>query len=96
MLNSCNHRWVSDETFHVATGTVTKTVACGDCGAPVPGPRLKIYALIPEVRLQVCDHPVGFSYTGRVPGTGPRVCYLCGTNQLDTVKGTATLAVLES
>jgi hypothetical protein len=83
--NSCQHRWVRDQTFHVATGTVTDTVACDDCGEPPPGPRLKRYALIPEVRLQVCDHPSGFAYSGKVPCTGPRLCYLCGTNEKDAI-----------
>ena len=41
----------------------------------------KVYALVPAEREKECDHPAGFAYTGRVPCTGPRVCYLCGTVQ---------------
>lgn len=44
---------------------------------------LKIYALVPSEREQVCDHKLGFSYTGDVPCTGPRRCAMCGTDERD-------------
>jgi hypothetical protein len=44
---------------------------------------LKIYALVPSERLKECDHFSGFSYTGTIPCTGPRVCHLCGTDERD-------------
>jgi hypothetical protein len=41
------------------------------------GPR-KRFALVPAMREEICDHPLGFRYTGAIPCTGPRVCPLCG------------------
>jgi len=42
--------------------------------------RLKVNALVPAVREQVCDHPA-FMYTGRVPCTGALRCYMCGATK---------------
>jgi len=39
----------------------------------------KRYAMIPGERKKDCKHEMGFAYQGRMPGTGPRVCRLCGT-----------------
>ena len=37
----------------------------------------KIWALIPEIRKQVCYHEHR-RYLGRIPCTGPLACYMCG------------------
>jgi len=39
----------------------------------------KIYALIPAERDKECVHDTGFPYRGTIPGTGSRVCRMCGT-----------------
>jgi len=39
---------------------------------------LKILALVPSVREQVCHHQSA-SYNGRMPLTGRLVCHMCGT-----------------
>ncbi len=44
---------------------------------------LKKNALDPAEREKECAHELGFSYTGTIPCTGPKVCYMCGTRQDD-------------
>jgi len=41
----------------------------------------KIYALNPKEREKECDHPLGFSYSGKIPNTGRQVCFMCGTTK---------------
>ncbi len=41
----------------------------------------KIYALDAKVREEECDHSCGFTYRGKMPCTGPRVCHMCGTTK---------------
>lgn len=38
----------------------------------------KIYALVPSVRLEECDHQT-VAYTGQIPCTGPLKCSMCGS-----------------
>ena len=36
-------------------------------------------ALIPEIRDEICDHPLGFQWSGSMPCTGSKQCPMCGT-----------------
>jgi hypothetical protein len=47
--------------------------------------RLKVNALYPPVRLEVCDH-VHMPYRGSVPCTGPRVCTMCGAHEYELLE----------
>jgi hypothetical protein len=41
-------------------------------------PRLKILALDPKTRQEVCEHPHVF-FSGRIPNTGALICSMCGS-----------------
>jgi hypothetical protein len=41
----------------------------------------KIYAVNPEEREKECDHPLGFSYIGKIPNTNRQICFLCGSEK---------------
>lgn len=41
----------------------------------------KIHALIPSERDKDCTHELGFSWSGKVPCTGRKLCYMCGEEQ---------------
>jgi hypothetical protein len=43
----------------------------------------KVCAIDRATQLEDCDHPSGFAYRGRMPCTGPQVCYLCGARRED-------------
>lgn len=52
-------------------------------GMRADDPPRKINALFPETREQMCDHPMGFPYSGEMPCTGPKRCPLCLTREED-------------
>ena len=41
----------------------------------------KKYALVPSEREKECYHEMGFYWTGKIPCTGIRICYMCGTKE---------------
>lgn len=51
---------------------------------------LKKNALDPAEREKECLHELGFQYSGRIPCTGPKVCYMCGTREDDVVMDMGT------
>ena len=50
------------------------------CYTPKPK---KIFALVLSEREKECTHEAGFYYTGKMPCTGPKKCYMCGTREED-------------
>lgn len=55
----------------------------------------KVNALLPDVREQECDHPSGFTFTGKIPCTGPRVCHLCNSDENDVLSPAQTQALAD-
>jgi hypothetical protein len=46
---------------------------------------LKKNALDPAERKKICTHELGFRYSGRIPCTGPKVCWMCGAREDDAM-----------